>query len=473
MQPELLELKGPPSQPPSDIDPESQVASEKPQLRIIGSDLHSASNVGQIIRYGMIAILVVFGGLGAWAVFAPLAGAVIGQGVVKVDMNRKTVQHLEGGIVSEIRVRDGDHVVAGQVLLAIDDERINASVDIILDQLNEDHAKAARLEAERNLLPDIQFPESLTGQVNNKEIATLLDRELRFFHLRRQNLNDSVSLHVQMKKEIAKEIEALTAEIQSIENAMKLLQDEINSNESLARSQFVQKTVILGLKRNLEDYRTRSSQIKSEIHQAEQKITDMDLRTVQLENDYQQRAAEQLTGANTTGVYEEISSLQERLRPSLDAKRRMEITAPISGKVVDLKVFTVGGIIAPRQPLLDIVPDNNPLIIEARIGVDDIDNVNPGQEADIRLTAYRVRSTPLILGKVVLVSADRLVDEKTQAAYYLTHIEVDKKSLAEAPGIELYPGMAAEVFIKTGARTAFQYLLAPVTATLRRSFRQP
>jgi HlyD family type I secretion membrane fusion protein len=455
------------------IGRDSMVMTKSNKGHTIVANLHPAANVNTIIRNGIIAILLVFGGLGTWAAVAPLAGAVIGHGVVKVDSNRKTVQHLEGGIVSEIRVRDGDHVVAGQVLLVLVDERVNASVEILRGQLNEDRAKAARLEAERNLLEEIEFPESLTSQTNDTKIIDLLERERRFFKIRLDNLNDSISLHKEMKREIAQEIVALREQMQNINDAMKLLQEELSSNEALEKNQYIQKSVILTMKRNMEDYRTRNNVIKSEIHRAEQKITDMDIRIVQLQNEYQQRAAQELTGANSTGVYAEISSLEERLRPSLDAKRRQEIIAPISGTVVDLKVFTVGGVVAPRQPLMDIVPDNNPLVVEAKINVDDIDNVSMGQEADVRLTAYRTRNTPLVLGKVIYVSADRLVDENSANGFYITRIELDKKSLADAGDISLYPGMSAEVFIRTGERTALQYMLAPVTATLRRSFREP
>lgn len=449
-----------------------ETAEKKDAVRERG-ELHPAANVNRIIKAGMIALLISFGGLGTWAAVAPLAGSIMGQGVVKVDFNRKTVQHLEGGIIKEIRVRDGDHVNKGDVLIVVSDARVDASVSILMNQLDEETAKAARLEAERSEADEVVFPDSLTGRSNDPEVAELMKRELLLFKSRHTNLMQSISLSEQMKVEIQQEIESFQAQIEGVKEAMKLLNEEIASNEALEKSQFIQKTTILGLKRALEDYRVRKGNLESELYRAKQKKTDADLRIVQLRNNYEERAAQELTGAYSTGVYETISSLKERLQPSEDQKRRQEITAPITGTVIGLNVFTVGGVIAPRQPLLDIVPDNNPLIVEARIGVDDIDEIHQGQEADVRLSAYRRRSTPLVLGKLVFVSADRMTDERTGAAYYLTHVQLDQKSLAEAGDLNPYPGMPAEVYIRTGERTALEYLTAPIRATLRRSMNEP
>ncbi|MGQ0656871.1 MAG: HlyD family type I secretion periplasmic adaptor subunit, partial [Chromatiales bacterium] len=200
---------------------------------------------------------------------------------------------------------------------------------------------------------------------------------------------------------------------------------------------------------------------------ARQKITGHELRIASLRDEYLQTAADELTASQA-----KIFDLEERLRPLQDASERQQIIAPIAGEVVGLKVFTVGGVIAPREPLLDIVPEDNPLIVEARVNVESIDELRLGMDADIRLTAYHVRSTPLIRGTVTYVSADRLSDEQTRAPYYLAHITVDKESLRAAGELRLLPGMPAEVFIKTQARTALDYLLEPVMGSLRRSLRE-
>jgi epimerase transport system membrane fusion protein len=437
-----------------------------------GPPLHPAANVRNITLAGLFTVAVVFGGFGTWAAVAPLAGAVIGRGEVKVDLNRKTVQHFEGGIVSEILVRDGDRVTTGQTLIVVVDERVSASVDVLRGHLDAEIAKAARLEAQRDEREEFVFPEELLSRADEPAVAELLRTEGTFFRTKREAMLEEVKLLNEQIAEARTEIEGLQQQVSANRAAVALLKEEIEANESLERSQYVQRVHLLGLKRMHEEYQGRHGQGLAEIARARQRIAEMELRIVQLRDNYVQRAVEDLTGVFSTGVYARIFDLRQRLRPSQDAQRRQRIVAPISGTVVDLRVFTVGGVIRSGEPLLDIVPDDNPLIVEARIRVDDIDSVREGQEADIRFSAFKRRATPLVSGIVSYVSADRLVDDVTGEFYYLTHVHADAQSLSEA-GIEsLHPGMPAEVFIRTGERTALQYLLAPITDTLRRSFRE-
>jgi HlyD family type I secretion membrane fusion protein len=227
---------------------------------------------------------------------------------------------------------------------------------------------------------------------------------------------------------------------------------------------------LLELRRGLEEYRARRGEHLANISQTEQKITDLKIRKVSLRDEYIQNAARQLT-ENQAKIFD----LQERLRPSEDALTRQHIVAPIDGTVVDLKVFTVGGIVAPREPLLDIVPDNNPLIVEAQIALESVDNIHVGQEADVRLSAYTRRSTPLVYGRLIYISADRLSEKGAngETFFYLARIEVTRESLAEAGNLQMTPGMPAEVYIRTDTRTALDYLLTPITNSMRRSLREP
>jgi len=430
--------------------------------------LHPAANVHRIMKAGVIAILSVFGTFFIWATLAPLSGAVIGNGFVKVDLNRKTVQHLEGGIVKEIRVRDGDKVVAGQTLILIEDERVDASVDVVQNLLDAELAKAARLEAERDGLDAVTFPASVMARATDSKVAELIRTETNFFNTRRDSMKQQIFLLEQQMGEARTEIRSLDQRAAAEQAASNLLAEEIAANEALEAKQYVQKTHLLDLRRGIEDYKARRGEHLADMARAGQKITDLELRMANVRDSYLKEATEGLTASQSR-----IFDLQERLRPSVDQQKRQHIVAPISGTVVDLKVFTVGGVIGPREPLMDIVPEENDLIVETQIALDDIDDIHVGQEADVRLSAYKRRTTPLVVGSVTYVSADRLTSPDKEQTYYLTRITVTRESLAEAGNIVMYPGMPAEVFIRTAERTALDYMLAPITNVLRRSFREP
>lgn len=431
--------------------------------------LHASTNVSRTIQAGLLVILLVFGFFGSWMAFAPLSGAIVATGTVKVDLNRKTIQHLEGGIVKEILVRDGDHVQAGQALIVVGDKRVDATVEVLQGQLDAEMAKAARLRAERDWQEAIDFPDVLLGRSHIAEVSQLIQSEETFFQTQRQALLTELALLDEQRVEANVEISRMRERATAEENAAALLSEEIAANEAVERSNYVPRVRLLELKRGLEEYRARRGEHLANISQTLQKMMDMELRSVNLRNEYIQNAARQLTDSQT-----KIFDLEERLRPSEDALARQHIIAPIAGTVVDLKVFTVGGIVAPREPLLDIVPDDNPLIVEAQIPLESIDNIHIGQEADIRLSAYTRRSTPLVYGRLIYISADRLT-EKTGSgdkSYYLARIQVDKDALAEAGDLEMFPGMPAEVFIRTHSRTALDYLLTPITNSMRRGLRE-
>jgi HlyD family type I secretion membrane fusion protein len=432
--------------------------------------LHPATNVRRTVQIGVIVILLVFGFLGTWMAVAPLAGAVVATGTVKVDLNRKTVQHLEGGIVKEIRVRDGDHVKAGDTLVVIGDKRVDATVEVLQGQLDAEMAKGARLSAERDWQDKLTFPDVLLARAHLPEVAQLIRSEQTFFDTQRGSLLTQLDLLEKQVAEAGVEIGAMRDRAEAEQAASALLAEEIAANERIERSNYVPKVHLLELRRGLEEYRARRGEHLANISQTEQKINDLKIRQVSLRDEYIQNAARQLT-ENQARIYD----LQERLRPSEDALARQHVVAPIDGTVVDLKVFTVGGVVAPREPLLDIVPDNNPLVVEAQIPLESVDNIHVGQEADVRLSAYTRRSTPLVYGRVIYVSADRLSERGAngETFFYLARIEITRQALAEAGDLQMTPGMPAEVYIRTDTRTALDYLLTPITNSMRRSLREP
>ncbi len=391
---------------------------------------------------------------------------MIATGVVKVDANRKTVQHLEGGIVSEILVKDGDRVNAGQTLIVLTDERVSATIEVLSGQLDAEQAKAARLQAERDGLATIEFPSSLEARRGNPQIADLLDDEQAFFDAKRQRLDNQIALLGEQSARIQEEIAGLSQQVAAEEEAARLLGREIEKNVALERKHYVQETQILTLNRTLQEYLARRGEHLADIARARQKMTDMEMRRTTLAAEHVQAAADELTA-----VKARVFDLEERVRPSIDAQTRQRIVAPLAGTVVDLKVHTIGGVVGPREPVLDIVPDENPLIIEARVDVTGIDDVRLGNVCDVRLSAFKARSTPLVSGTVTYISADRFEDPATRVPYYTMHVELDPQSLHQAD-VTLTPGMPAEVYVRTRTRSALEYLLEPVTVFLGRSLRE-
>ena len=414
----------------------------------------------RVIRAGLLVIVGGVIALGAWAYFAPLSGAVIAPGFVKVDLNRKVVQHQEGGIVRAIRVRDGDTVTQGQELVLLDDVRIDAQLDLLRTQLDAERAKVARLEAERSLAAKPTFPKDLLKH----EYVT---REEALFRARREALDTQIAVLRKQIRETTEEAQALAEQIGAEEKALKLQKEELAANEALLAQGYVQKTRLLTLQRAVAEYEARHSERRAELSKSRQRASELEFRILAMRNTYVQTATDELK-ESTAKTFD----LEERIRPSRDASARQKITAPIEGEVVGLRVFTAGSVIGPRDVLMEIVPKEKRLIVEARIRPEDINHVRPHSEADIRLTAYQSRTTPLVPGSVTYVSGDRMVDQQSGAPYYVVQIDVPESALA-ASNLKLQAGMPAEVFIRTDSRTALDYLLAPVTSYLRRAMREP
>lgn len=432
-------------------------------------DVDGVDRPWPLIRAGILGSVLLVLAIGIWVGLAPLSGAVMGPGFVKIDMNRKTVQHQEGGIVSEILVRDGSKVAAGQTLIVLKDVRVDAGNETVRTQLDAELAKVARLSAEQTGENVVTFPPELSARGSDPRVAELLRRESSVFRVRREALANQVALINSQVREAQDEIKARSAQLKADDEGLKFQREELAQNRLLAEQGFVSKTRLLVLQREAAQYESRRAEGAAELARAQQKVSDLELRAETLRSQFTQEASNELRQTTATNF-----ELRERLRPALDAEQRQRILAPIAGTIVGLKVFTIVGVITPREPLLDIVPDHNPLIIESQVNVEDIDNLHVGLAADVRLTAYSQRSTAILTGRVTYVSADRMLDEATNTPFFRAHIAIDAASLAAAAKtVTLFPGMPAEVFVKTGARTALDYFLQPLTSSLRRSLREP
>lgn len=416
--------------------------------------------------FGVIAAGLVL--VGVWLALAPLSGAVIAPGFVKLDTNRKVVQHQEGGIVKSILVRDGERVRQGQVLMVIDDVRLDATLDLLRTQHDGERAKAARLEAERAFLPAVAFPPELAAREKEPKVVELIARETALFRARREALDSQVAVLKKQIRQTEEEARALAGQIAAEERALASQKEELALNQQLAKQGFVQKTRLMGLERAVSEYEARLEEHRAELAKTRQRASELELRVLAQRNGYVQAATDELKEASTR-----LFDLEERLRPSKDASDRQRIAAPIGGVVVGLRVFTAGAVIGPREVLMEIVPEEQNLVVEARIRPEDINHVRPGSGAEVRLTAYQQRTTPLVAGNVNYVSADRMTDAQTGAPYYVVQVEVKADALEQAGNLKMQAGMPAEVYIRTDSRTAFDYLLAPVTAYLRRGMREP
>jgi membrane fusion protein, epimerase transport system len=432
------------------------------------SELDPGVDVSRILRAGLGVIALGILGLGGWALFAPLSGAIIAPGFVKVDLNRKVVQHQEGGIVREVKVRDGDVVRQGQELVVLDDVRVDAALDLLRTQLDAERIRTARLTAEAAYQAAPSFPPDVMKRRKDPKIAETLQRETALFRARRDAIESQIAVLRTQIGQIEDEARALSDQIAAEKRALDLQKEELRVNEELLRQNYVQKTRVLTLQRAVAEYEARHGEHRAELAKAHQRTSELDLRILSMKNGYRQAATDELK-ETTARTFD----LEERIRPTRDASERQKITAPIAGEVVGLRIFSSGSVIGPREVLLEIVPADKRLIIEARIRPEDINYVRAGSEADIRLTAYRQRTTPLVVGSVNYVSGDRLTDPQTGAPYYVVHVDVPQEALAHAGNLKMQAGMPAEVFIRTDSRTAFDYLFAPVTAYFRRGMREP
>jgi len=436
-------------------------------MKTSNPQLVSPLSVNHLIKRGVLGIAVLVTLVILWAALAPLSGALVAHGAVKVDKERKLVQHLEGGIVQEILVADGQYVKQDQPLLVIADTRVDASVDALRHELDAELMRNARLLAERDGANTIALPVELKERIDSPEVVELVRAEQHLFNSRRASLDQQIAILNHQIEEASQEIEGWNGQYKAGLRGLELMQQEMKTNEQLLEKNYVSKTRVIGLQRQVTEYQTRLESYVAEQSRARQKKLDMELQIVKLRANYMQNSASELEDSTR-----KLGQLKERLRPNIDAQNRKIVRASVAGQIVDLKVHTTGGVIAAGATLMEIVPDNQELVIEAKVPVEDIDELHLNMLAEIRLSAYQQRAMPLLKGTVTYISADRLIDEASRIPYYSVEIKVDAASLKSAENIRLVAGMPAEVYIKTTERTLFDYLMAPITQSLRRGMRE-
>lgn len=414
----------------------------------------------RFVLAGVLIIALGFGGLGIWAAVAPLKSAALAAGVVKVASERKTIQHLEGGIVREILVDEDQEVAAGQVLLRLDDTVARARHSLLQGQHDVLNAEIARLVAERDRLPKIEFPQDLLARRDDPRVADLMAGEQLLFASRREALNGQIRVLSQRKQQYQEKIAGRLAQVEATKTKRDYITEEIKGADELMKVGMYLKPRYFALKRSEAELEGDVGRLRSEIAESRELIGETDLRIMDIRNQALKETVDKLQKLRA-----DMNDSGERLSAATDSLARTQIKAPIAGTVIGLKAHTIGGVIKPGEPILDMVPKNDKLIIEAHVRPDDIDVVHKGLSAEVRFTALNWRTSPVLQGKVTRVSADRFTDAKTGLAYYLAQVEVDPKS---ARKVTLYPGMPAEVYIVTGERTTLDYLLKPIKDQMQR-----
>ena len=420
------------------------------------------SSRGYVIA-GVLIIAGLFGGAGAWATMAEINGAVIAPGRLTVESNRKTVQHLDGGIVSEILIKDGDLVEPGQLLMRVRSTIDQATFDATIGQLDELHARAARLESERDGKDLIEMPAELKDRQVEPEVSRILTGELALFQARRSSRSGTERLLNQRIQGYEQQITGLEGQIDSKGRQVELVMEEHRNLKALYDKGYATLTRVLSLQRQAEQLIGEQDAHRAEIATVRNNIAETELELGQIERDFQETVTTELRS-----VEAEIFGLQEQRITAEERLKRADILAPHAGVVLDLAVHTVGGVIAPGQPLMDIVPDADALLVEAQVATKDIDKITLGQASLVRLSAFDQTETPEINGTVAAISADRLVDEVTNEPYFMTRITITDDEMIDQ--LDLVPGMPAEVFIETGNRTAISYFVKPLTDRLARTF---
>lgn len=420
-------------------------------------------------RLGFFFLLLLVGGIGGWAAFASLQGAVIAPAQVTVKANIKRIQHLEGGIVKDILVDDGDLVEAGQVLLRLDTTKDAANLASLDANLNELLANRARLIAERDKSNKIEFPKELKEKAStNEEIAKILKGQENLLIARNETIKGQINQLSQRTGQLKEAIKGLESQIKSKQNQLGFIRKELTDLQTLKDKGLVPQNRLLALQREEARLEGEHGELVASTARTKVQIGETEIQILQIEKEHLSSILTSL-GETTTRA----NQLIEQRAALADKLKRMEIIAPKSGIIHQLSVHTIGGVVAPGDPVLIIVPQNSEMIFAARVNPEDIDQVYKGQLANVRLSAFDQRTTPEVTGLVTLVSADATQDQPGTPPYYKVHIELPKDQLERIKDKQLVPGMNAEAFIQTKQRLVFEYLLQPLTDQIRRTMREP
>jgi membrane fusion protein, type I secretion system len=418
---------------------------------------------------GFLIVLVVFGGFGTWAMIAPLSSAAHAPGLLAVESYRKTVQHLEGGIVKTIEVRDGQSVEKDQVLLTLEDTQPRAQLEVLRGQYFITQAREARLLAQRDGLGQVRYPVELLANREELRVQEAMRVQDQTFRVRKSAHEGEISLYEQQIGQLQAKAAGVRSQRASREQLVASFRGELDDYQALLKQGYAEKQKVREFERNLANAEGQLGELVANVAAIDLQVNETKLKILQLHKDLQREVAKELSE-----VQAQLFELREKMQSVQDTVSRTVIRAPQAGTVLDLQAHTLGAVIKPGAKLLDIVPRGERLVVEAKVSTIDIDRIHVGQTAEIRFTAFKTRDTPRVDGKLITLSADRLIDETDQqrTPYYLARIEITSDGMKDLSRhkLELVAGMPAEVLINTGERTLFHYLIDPIKNTVARSF---
>jgi len=413
-----------------------------------------------------LAVAVGFGGFLLWGFTADLDSAAVATGKVIVDSKRKTISHLEGGILRRLLVQEGDFVAAGEPLVELDDTRARAELAQLRGKRVSLLAMLSRLRAERDVADEIAFPPELVNS-NAPLTKEVISAEQRFFEKRRQVYEGKIAFQQKEIEQYAAQIEANQAQIEATQERRVLLEERVGALSGLEKKGFTSKAVLGDVQLELSEMIGDGGELAAQKARAEKARQGAEVALLQAEQEWQSDIASKILEAQL-----ELNLTNEMIVSSQDVLDRLVVHSPQAGIVYNIETRTPGGVIEPGRPIMDIVPRDEKMLVEVRMNLNDIDSVHVGSEARIRLTAYNRRNASPLDGEVTFVAADQTVDQQTQAAYYVVRAEVSPEALEGRPALALYPGMPAEVLIVRRARKAIEYLLEPISDSLDRAFRE-
>jgi HlyD family type I secretion membrane fusion protein len=421
--------------------------------------------MGLWIMLALVCVILVWGSL------APIESAAVARGKVVLLSNKKTIQHLEGGIIESLMVKEGERVDAGQTLVKLSDTAATASRDALQGQLYVARATQARLIAERDDKEEIAFDQDMIdASAQNEELAKVIAAQIRLFESQRAANQAKLAIFQKRIDQSTEETEGFKSQSDSSSEQLTLLAEEIATTEKLLEQGLATRPHLLELLRRQSELTGGRGQYQAEISKVGQSIAETEMAILNEQKEIETKNSQELRDAQA-----QVAELQEKLRAAQDIVDRTVIAAPVGGIVTGLKYHTLGGVIPPGSQVMDIIPQDDQLVIEAQVKPNDIANVHSGLDANIVFTAYKMRSTPKVPGKVMQVSADTFTEENVLQpnSYYTAQIAVDKDFLRSlSHEIKLYPGMPADVLISTGSRSFLGYLFDPITDSMRRAFRE-
>lgn len=433
----------------------------------VAAEIQPSSDVKSYVFGGALVAFLLIGGVGGWAATTDIAGAVLAPGAVVVDGNVKKVQHLSGGVIGSIHVKNGDQVAAGDLLLRLDETVTRANLQVVVKQLDEMTGRSARLKAERDGRALVPVPETFANRLEDPQIKDIVTGEQSLFESRRQTREGQKGQLRERILQLREEGEGITKQIAAKAREVDLIDNELSALAGLEAQKLVTSQKMMAMRREVARLDGEQAQLQAQAAQSKGRIAEIELQILQIDQELKTEIVKELRE-----IQAKEAEFVERRVAAEDQLKRVEIRAPQAGLVHQLAVHTLGGVVNPGEPLMIIVPQGEKLVIEARVAPQDIDEARASKHATVRFPAFNQRTTPEIQGNVARISPEVTTEQQTGQSYFTARIELADDQMARLDGLKLVPGMPAEVQIKTEDRTALSYLWKPVADQFSKAFRE-